>query len=185
MFAAFNDLEIEKLKAKRAASLETLRLGTITVTLTREAKDTAVRSGAPMRSSRKRPIKSHRLSRNGRSRMTVDFTGSWIKDIQRSQNYDEFSTALGTPFLVVKAVSGLPARKIIDHCGSHWKQESHVSIHHSTVEFILDGSVKKEKHPFRRNAEVSTQHHMSDAGRYQRPVGTITCESSTKLLKGT
>ena len=78
----------------------------------------------------------------------VDFSGSWGKDKERSEDYATFETALGQPMWVTMSLTGMPMRKVIEHRGLEWTNHSIVGIYLTTKVSTLNNVAEAEKHPF-------------------------------------
>ena len=84
----------------------------------------------------------------------VDFSGSWAKDDENSEDYSEFEAALGTPPTVKMMTTGLAQKKVIEHQGLAWTQHSIVGLYCMTKRSTLDGKAVDEKHPFQPSVKV-------------------------------
>ena len=84
----------------------------------------------------------------------VDFSGSWAKDDENSEDYSEFEAALGTPPTVKMMTAGLAQKKVIEHQGLAWTQHSIVGLYCMTKRSALDGTTVDEKHPFQPSVKV-------------------------------
>ena len=84
----------------------------------------------------------------------VDFSGSWAKDDENSEDYSEFEAALGTPPTVKMMTTGLAQKKVIEHQGLAWTQHSIVGLYCMTKCSTLDGKAVDEKHPFQSSVKV-------------------------------